>query len=114
MISAAAETSGASIDEVKFQLLFFESYEILKRMESLAKTHFLVFALFVGNVSNKHHYNLLKFLRIFFFWYFCPKSLFPKLFVFKVDVLLTSSRIILNHYFGIIPYKSYTVSLVWP
>ena len=35
------------------------------------KTRFLVLALFVGNFSNKHHYNLVKILRIFCFWYFC-------------------------------------------
>ena len=43
MISVVAETSGASIDEVKFQLLFFQSYEILKRMENLAKNAFSSF-----------------------------------------------------------------------
>ena len=36
MISVVAETSGAFIDEVKFQLLLFWGYEILKRMENLA------------------------------------------------------------------------------
>ena len=41
------------------------------------------------------NYNLLKVLRIFCFWYFCPKWLFPKLFELKVDFL--SSRILLNH-----------------
>ena len=64
-------------------------------MESLA--NFLVFALFVGNFSSKHQYILLKFLRIFCFSHFCPKWLFPKLFVLKFDVLLTSSRINLNY-----------------
>ena len=56
-------------------------------MESLAKNAFLVFALFVGNFSNKHHYNLLKIVRKFF-WYFCPKWLFRKLFVLKVDLCI--------------------------
>ena len=32
VFEAVAETSGASIDEVKFQLLNFQSYEIVKRM----------------------------------------------------------------------------------
>ena len=40
MISAVGETSGASIDEVKFHLLIFLSYEIVKRMENLAKNAF--------------------------------------------------------------------------
>ena len=53
------------------------------------KTYFLVFALLVGNFSNKHHYNLLKILRIFCFWYFCLKWLFPKLFVLTVDLCIT-------------------------
>ena len=52
------------------------------------KMHFLVFALFVGNFSNKYHYNLLKILRIFCFWYFYPKWLILKLFVFKVDLCI--------------------------
>ena len=56
-------------------------------METLAK-YFLVFALFVGNFSNKHHYNLLKILRIFCLWYFCPKWLIPELFVLKVDLCI--------------------------
>ena len=43
MISAVAETSGASIDEAKFQLLIFQSYETLKRMENLAKNAFSSF-----------------------------------------------------------------------
>ena len=80
MISAVAEPSKAFIDEVKYH--YFLNYEILKKMENLAKTDYLVFSLFVGN---KHHYNLLKFLRIVCsFLYFSPKSL-PKLFVPKVD-----------------------------
>ena len=40
MISVVAETSGASIYEVKFQILVFKSYEIVKRMEKLAKNAF--------------------------------------------------------------------------
>ena len=56
-------------------------------MERLAKNaFFLLFALFIGNFSNKHHYNLSKIPRIFSFWYFCPKWLFLKLFVLKVDL----------------------------
>ena len=98
MISDVAESSEASIDEIKFHNTFFNVTKFSKEWIVWPKTHFLVFALFVGNFSNKHHYNLLKILRIFCYWYFCPKSLFPKLFVFKVDVLLTSSRITLNHY----------------
>ena len=43
MISAVAETSGASIDEVNFQSLIFQSYEIVKRMENLAKNAFYSF-----------------------------------------------------------------------
>ena len=43
MISAGAETSGTSIDEVKFQLLIFQSYKIVKRMENLAKNAFSSF-----------------------------------------------------------------------
>ena len=57
-------------------------------MQNSQKLHFLVFALLVGNFSNKHHYNLLKILRIFCFWYFYPKWLFPKLFVLKVDLCI--------------------------
>ena len=57
-------------------------------MESSTKSLFLVFALFVENVSNKHHYNLLKIPRIFCFWYFCPEWLFPKIFVFKFDLCI--------------------------
>ena len=34
-------------------------------MENLAKNAFFSFALFVGNFSNKHHYNLLKILKKF-------------------------------------------------
>ena len=63
-------------------------------MRNLAKkTHFQIFAQFVRNDSNKHHYIPQKFC----FCYFCPKRLFAKLFVVEVDVLLASSRIILNH-----------------
>ena len=43
MISAVAETSGAFIDEVKFHYYFFYSFEILKRIESLAKNAFSSF-----------------------------------------------------------------------
>ena len=66
-------------------------------MKTLAKKRILQCALFVRNFSNKHHDNLPKFLRIFSFWYFCPKEIFRKLFVLKVDVLLTSSSIFLNN-----------------
>ena len=88
MISAVAETSGASIDEVKFHYYFFKVTKFSKEWKICPKTHFIVFALVVGNISNKHHYNLLKILRIFSFWYFCPKWLFPKLFVFKFDLCI--------------------------
>ena len=67
---------------------FFKVTNFSKEWKVCPKTHFLVFALFVGKFSNKHHYNLLKILRMFCFWYFCPKSLFPKLFVFKVDLCI--------------------------
>ena len=86
MIPAVAETSEASIDEVKFHYYFFKVTKFSKEWKVWPKTHFLVFVLFVGNFSNKHHYNLLKILRIFCFWYFCPKWLFPELFVLKVDL----------------------------
>ena len=43
MISAVAETSKASTDELKFQLLISESYKILKRIETLAKNAFSSF-----------------------------------------------------------------------
>ena len=43
MISAVAETSEASIEEIKFHYYFFQSCEILKRMESLAKSAFSSF-----------------------------------------------------------------------
>ena len=46
MIPAVAETSEASIDKVKFQLIIFLSYEILKRMENLAKIAFSSFCCF--------------------------------------------------------------------
>ena len=54
---------------------FFRVTKFSKEWKVWPKTHFLVFALFVGNFLNKHHYNLLKILRIFCFWYFCPKWL---------------------------------------
>ena len=85
MISAVAETSGASIDEVKFHV--FKVTKFWKEWKVWPTTPFLVFVLFVGNFSNKHHYNL-KILRIFCFWYFCPKWLFPKLLVLKVDLCI--------------------------
>ena len=85
MIPAVAETSEASIDEVKFHYYFFKVTKFSKEWKVWPKTHFLAFVLFVGNFSNKH-YNLLKILRIFCFWYFCPKWLFPELFVLKVDL----------------------------
>ena len=43
MISAVAETSEASIEEIKFQLSIFQSYDIVKRMENLAKNAFSSF-----------------------------------------------------------------------
>ena len=74
MISVVAETPGASIDEVKFQLLIFlKLTKLSKEWKIWRKTHFLVFALYVGIFSKKHHYNLLKILRVFYFWCFCPK-----------------------------------------
>ena len=60
-------------------------------------TYFLVFTAFVASFSNKHHYDRPKILRMFCFYYFCPKLLFPKLFVPKVEVFLRSSRININH-----------------
>ena len=66
MISAVTETSGASIDEVKYHIYFFKVTKLSKKRILWPKTHFLVSALIVGNFSNKHHYNLLKTLRIFF------------------------------------------------
>ena len=86
MISAVAETSEASIEEIKFHIQLFKVTKFSKEWKIGLKMHFLVFAPFVGNFSNKHHYNLPKVLRIFCFWYFCPKWLFPKLFVLKVDL----------------------------
>ena len=73
---------------IKFQNYFFEVTKFWKEWKIWPKTHFIVFALFVGNFSNKHHYFLLKILRIFCLWYFCPKWLFPKLFVLKVDLCI--------------------------
>ena len=52
MISVVAETSGASIDEVKFQLLFFIVTKFSKEWKIWPKTLCLVFVLFVGNFSN--------------------------------------------------------------
>ena len=88
MISAIAETSESSIEEIKFHFSFFQVMKFLKKEKIWPKMHFLVFAPFVGNFSNKHHYNLLKILRIYCFWYFCPKRLFSKLFVLKVDLCI--------------------------
>ena len=65
MISAVTETSEASIEEIKFHIKLFKVTKFSKEWKIWAKTHFLVFALFVGNFSNKHDYNL-KFLRIFY------------------------------------------------
>ena len=62
--------------------------KLRKKIENLAKTHLLVFALFVDNFSNKHHYNLLIFLKIFCFWCFCPKWLFSKLLVLNFDLCI--------------------------
>ena len=88
MIPAVAETSEASIYEMKFLNNFFNVTKFSKEWKICPKMHFLVFALLVGNFSNKHHYNLPKNLRIFCFWYFCPKWLFPELFVLKVDLCI--------------------------
>ena len=67
---------------------FFRFTKFSKGWKVWPKTHFLVFVLFVRNFSNKHHYNLLKILRIFCLRHFCPKWLFPKLIVFKVDLCI--------------------------
>ena len=85
MISAVAETSGASIDGGKYHNYFFKVMKLSKKWKLWPKTHFLVFDLFVRNL-NKDHNNLLKILRKFCFWYFRPKLLFPKLFGLKVDL----------------------------
>ena len=87
MISAVAETLEASIEKIKFYIYFFIVSKFSEEWKIWLKTHFLVFALFVGNFSNKHDYNL-KILRIFCFWHFCPKLLFLKLFVLKVDLCI--------------------------
>ena len=63
MKSAIAETS---IDEVKFHYQFFKVTKFSEEGKHWPKTHFLVFALFVGNLLNEHHYHLLKILRKFF------------------------------------------------
>ena len=65
MISAVAETSGASIDEIKFHNYFFKVTKFSKERKIWPKRHFIVFALFVGDFSNKHHYNLQKFEEYF-------------------------------------------------
>ena len=88
MISAVAKRSEVSIQEIKFHIYLFKVTKFSKEWKIWPKTHFLVFALLVGNFSNKHHYNLLKILRIFCFWYFCLKWLFSKLFVLKVDLCI--------------------------
>ena len=88
MIPAIVKTSAASIDEIKFHNNFFNVTKFSKEWKIWLKTHFLGFALFVGNFSNKHHYNLLKILRIFCLRYFCPKWLFPELFVLKFDLCI--------------------------
>ena len=46
-------------------------------MENPAKTHSLVFALVVGNFSNKHHYKLLKNYNISIL-VFLPKTSIPE------------------------------------
>ena len=66
---------------------YFQVTKFSKEWKIWPKTHCLVFDLFVGKFSNKHHYNL-KIRRIFFFWYFCPKWLLPKLLVLKVDLCI--------------------------
>ena len=74
------------------KLIKFSDFWKFQKFRNLTKTSFLVFALFVGIFSNKDHYIRLKFLRRNCFCYSCPKCLFPKLFVPKVNVSLTSSR----------------------
>ena len=62
--------------------------KLSKEWKIWPKTHFLVFALFVGNFSNKHHYNLLKILRIFYIWYFCPNDYSRSYSCFKLTYAL--------------------------
>ena len=88
MISALAEISEASIEEIKFHVKLFKVTKILKQWKIWPKMHFFDFVLFVGNFSNKHENILLNILRIFGFRYLCPKSLLPKLFVLKVDLCI--------------------------
>ena len=86
MIWAAVEASGASIDEKNSIITFYRVTKFSKEWTIWAKTHFLVFVLFVGNFSNKYDYILPKNLRKFCFCYFCPNWFVPKLFVLKVDL----------------------------
>ena len=77
-------------------LIFFKVKKWSKNGSLVKKKHILlVFAALPGNFSNYHHYNILKFLNLFWFCYFFPVWIFPKFFVPKVDVLLTSSHIFL-------------------
>ena len=110
MISAVAKTSGASIDEVKYHNYFFKVTKLSKKWILWPKTHLLIFALFVRNFSNKHHNILLKTLRRFCFWYFCPKLLFPKLFVLKVDLGI---KVVALIKIPTVHVKSLAVSKVW-
>ena len=80
MIPAVAETSEAPIDEIKFHINFFNVTKFSKEWKIWPKTHFLFFALFVGNFSNKQNYNLLKILRIFCFMVLLSKMIFPGVF----------------------------------
>ena len=78
MISAVAETSGAYIYEVKFHFSFFIVTKFSKEWKIWPKTRFLVFVLFVGNISNKHHYNLLKILKNILFLILLSKMIIPE------------------------------------
>ena len=59
MLSAVAQKSETSLDEVKFHNNFFNVTKFSKEWKIWPKTYFLIFVLFVGKFSNKHHYNLL-------------------------------------------------------
>ena len=74
--------------------LYLKVTKFSKKWKIWPKTHLLVLALSGGNFSNKHHYNVLKFLRIFCWWNFCPNWLFSKLFVLKVDLCIKAFALI--------------------
>ena len=101
MIPAVVETSEASIDEIKFHNNFFNVAKFSKEWKIWPKTHFLVFALLVEIFQIKNHYNLLQSLRTLCFWYFCPKWLFPELFVLKVDLCIKVVALIKIIFVGI-------------